>query len=55
MTPEILRLIAVAAEVEYAIRCEGRKPAHHRKVMAKHRKEWPTLWEEIDKLLKELA
>lgn len=34
-----------------AIEDPGRNPGYHYGVMAKHRKEWPTLWKAIDELL----
>jgi hypothetical protein len=34
-----------------AIEEEGPQPAHHRETMARHRREWPTLWAAIDDLL----
>lgn len=40
------------ADLEVAIITEGRIPKYHREVMARHRKEWPTLWRAIDKLRK---
>jgi len=35
-----------------AITDEGREPAFHHKIMAKHRSEWKTLWERIDKTIR---
>jgi hypothetical protein len=32
---------------------EGPNPRHHRKVMKRHRKEWPSLWKLLDDLLEE--
>jgi hypothetical protein len=40
-----------AALIVRAIKEEGVNPQHHREVMTKHRKEWPTLWRAIDRLL----
>jgi hypothetical protein len=40
-------------QLRRAIRDEGPSPRLHRKVMARHRREWPTLWAAIDRLLKE--
>jgi hypothetical protein len=34
-----------------AIRDPGRVPRHHWRTMAKHRREWPVLWEAIDELV----
>ena len=36
-----------------AIRIEGPVPSYHHHVMRKHRKEWPTLWNAIDKIVSE--
>lgn len=38
------------AQVMRAIRVEGRSPTWHRRVMARHRAEWPTLWRALDRL-----
>lgn len=38
-------------EVIEAIQNEGPMPAYHREVMARHRREWPTLWNALDKLV----
>ena len=40
---------AIAAILR-AINDPGPNPAYHREVMARHRAEWPTLWEAIDRL-----
>jgi hypothetical protein len=32
-----------------AVTNEGINPSYHRRVMAKHRRQWPTLWNAIDK------
>lgn len=37
-------------EVLRAIRVEGRHPPTHRRIMAQHRSEWPTLWQALDRL-----
>jgi hypothetical protein len=37
--------------LEKSITNEGPYPKHHRKIMFKHRREWPTLWNAIDRLL----
>lgn len=39
-------------KLRLAIENEGLQPRHHRRVMEAHRKEWPTLWAAIDRLLK---
>lgn len=36
-----------------AINNQGRNPKYHRETMARHRKEWPTLWKIIDKELED--
>lgn len=36
-----------------AIKNEGISPHYHRRVMRKHRRQWPTLWRAIDNLLEE--
>lgn len=36
-----------------AVRDPGRNPAHHRMVTKAHRRQWPVLWEAIDRLLAE--
>ena len=40
----------VVAEVIAAIENEGRAPAYHQMIMARHRREWPTLWKALDAL-----
>ena len=35
-----------------AVENEGTHPTYHRKIMARHRREWPTLWKAIDALIK---
>ena len=35
-----------------AIKQEGPQPRYHREVMARHRNEWPTLWEALDELMR---
>lgn len=37
--------------VRRAVLDAGSHPKHHREVMARHRKEWPTLWLALDALL----
>ena len=34
-----------------AVLDEGPKPAAHRQIMARHRREWPTLWRAIDAII----
>lgn len=38
-------------QLKQAIFVEGVVPYYHREIMKKHRKEWPTLWAAIDKLI----
>lgn len=38
-------------DVRRAIQDPGRSPSHHREVMARHRREWPTLWAALDRLI----
>lgn len=40
------------ARLVEAVRDEGTHPAYHREVMARHRKEWPTLWRTIDGIVR---
>jgi chromosome segregation ATPase len=37
--------------LEMAIKDEGPYPKHHRKIMFRHKREWPTLWNAIDKVI----
>lgn len=41
-----------AEEVAQAIMDEGIMPGYHREIMARHRQEWPTLWQALDKLVR---
>lgn len=38
-----------------AVYNEGPRPDVHRAIMARHRQEWPTLWEAIDAVLRDEA
>lgn len=40
-------------QLRAAVENPGPNPAYHYRMMDQHRKEWPTLWNAIDKLLKE--
>lgn len=42
----------IIVEIRDAILNEGPQPLYHKSVMEKHRKEWPTLWNALDKLIK---
>ncbi len=44
------RVRAAIRRVIKAIEDEGCMPSYHRKVMRKHRSEWPTLWRALDDL-----
>lgn len=48
---EIELLKAKRLSIIEAIENEGSVQKYHRQIMAKHRKEWPKLWEAIDWLL----
>jgi len=51
-TRQSLREVAYDIYVlRLAITLEGPAPGLHRKIMRKHRSEWPTLWAAIDRLL----
>lgn len=45
---------AAALQVVDAIRNEGSHPNFHRTVIAKHRREWPTLWCQLDRLIEQV-
>lgn len=38
-------------QIKQAIQNQGPKKTYHQKIVKKHRKEWPTLWVGIDKLI----
>jgi hypothetical protein len=40
-----------ARRIAEAIQNPGPVPAYHAEIMARHRREWPTLWQAIDELL----
>ena len=44
----------LAFAIHRAIKVEGKNPRYHRKVLAKHRLEWPYLWKHIDELMAEV-
>lgn len=44
-------LEAAAHEIKRAVVVPGPVPQHHRSILARHRAEWPTLWDAIDHLL----
>lgn len=41
-------------DIANAVNDEGVYPPHHRKVMFRHRSEWPFLWRRIDKAIKKV-
>lgn len=44
-------LLADMSELRDAVRDPGPHPDYHRSVMERHRREWPTLWQAIDRLI----
>lgn len=44
------RALAIESVI-MAVTFEGRNPAYHQEVVARHRKEWPVLWSAIDALI----
>ena len=48
---QMTREQAAIEAIRRAIQDEGPQPAFHRATMARHRKEWPTLWAAIDAAL----
>ena len=50
---ELTRLRNTVALLREATTNEGTHPDHHRRIMVRHRAEWPTLWRIIDLLLEE--
>lgn len=45
------RMAEAVDRIRRAIDDEGPDPVRHRRIMAKHRREWPTLWAALDELL----
>lgn len=45
------RIFLAAIEVRRAIVNTGSHPGYHTTIMNRHRKEWPTLWRALDKLV----
>ena len=43
----------VEGDLRSAITVAGPRPDIHRRIMRRHREEWPTLWKAIDNLLRE--
>lgn len=50
--PADYALISAALQIIDALENEGQAKWYHRRVWARHRKEWPALWEGIDNLRK---
>lgn len=50
MTDEHTELRSAVGALLDAIDVEGPNPAHHRRIMNEHRRQWPTLWAAIDRL-----
>lgn len=48
---ELTHLKSRVWELHSAIENAGINPRFHHKIMKKHRKEWPTLWKVIDRLV----
>lgn len=48
---DVERLEWAIEALRYAIEKEGPRPWFHRKIMRRHRRQWPTLWAAIDRLL----
>jgi PAS domain-containing protein len=51
MQHRIAELEAALREIRTAVEDEGVQPRHHRRVMARHEQEWPTLWKAIRRAL----
>lgn len=47
------RLLSCIEQLKSAINDEGPNPRYHNKIMKKHRRDWPVLWEAIDRLVKD--
>lgn len=47
-------VLKAAQRVRRAIKDEGRLPALHRKIMRKHRRDWPVLWGALNELIRAL-
>lgn len=45
-------LAAAVAAVRHAVDDAGPRPDVHQKIMARHRAEWPTLWDAVDWLIR---
>lgn len=54
LSTEVERLRSVIGRIEQAIVDEGKMPPYHRAVMKRHRMEWGTLHNAIDKAIEAL-
>lgn len=52
MAEAVRRLIGAAMEIRTAVLDEGTNPAYHQATMLRHKREWPTLWRAIGRLIK---
>jgi hypothetical protein len=50
--PKIEEQEKIIEEIRNAILNEGPRPDYHKVIMEKHRLQWPTLWNALDKLIK---
>lgn len=48
---EFYEMADAVKQVRTAVEDEGNHPYHHRKVLREHRRQWPSLWEALDRLL----
>lgn len=51
MSPKPKTVEEALTMLRRAIEDEGPVPSYHRRIMRRHRDEWPTLWRAIDALL----
>lgn len=43
-----IRLADAALQIHRAVRTVGPAPRYHRRILRRHRREWPVLWRAID-------
>lgn len=55
MSPKMAALVTAAFQIRQAIRDAGANPPWHYRIMRRHRREWPTLWQRLDQLNAALA